>query len=818
LIRISPARALPLLCVLLASACTQTEMPPVKVELPITSSIDYVDDVSPVLDRRCVVCHSCYNAACQLKLSSIEGIERGGSKAPVYDGSRLKTQAPTRLFIDAHSTLQWRDKGFHSVTDRQRTKSGEFDPDDTSTATSTATSTEISNASLMLHLLDAKRRQPVSQGEYHPEATDLTCAANPQELGKFLADHPKRGMPFGFPQISESEFATLASWLVQGTPGPDAEARRTLYDPSPSAKSEIAKWESFLNQEDAKHAMTARYLYEHFFLAHLRFSDSEPLEFFEVVRSTTAPGSPISVIATIRPYDDPGVATFYYRFRKIHSTIVYKTHMVVEIDDKTLTRLDESFIDSPWLEEPHWVEPDDVEGANPFLVYKQIPPIVRYQFLLDNVEYILRTFIRGPVCKGQIALNVIHDHFWVTLLDPAADLTVQHPEFLVEQASNLRLPNEQGSSKRLVQAFSDQYRERYSRFYRAKLALYRENDPKGFGLEAIWKGNRAEDAPLLTIYRHFDSASVHKGALGDLPRTLWVIDYSQLERIYYSLVAGFDVFGNLSHQANVRRYMDYLRIEGELNFLDFMPRADRLEMMQSWYLGVRSFENVDAATVEGMRETSVPYLTEEPKREFAERLVEDFFLPATEITFDSINYRDSDRQVTMPKTFGTHEDILDAFRALTAPGTGFIAHANGSDVNLFYVRVRNYMGTDRYFTMVINRWHDNVNSMFGEDSRLDPSKDTIDFLPSSVGAYPNYFFEVDGEKLPVFFDMLENFDGSEEYIAKFLEFGVNRADDDFWESYDRFQAVLDQSDPLHTGLYDLNRYHPVALSPGERPR
>ena len=55
------------------------EMPPVKIEMPLASSVDYLDDVSPILERRCVVCHSCYNAACQLKLSSIEGIERGGS-------------------------------------------------------------------------------------------------------------------------------------------------------------------------------------------------------------------------------------------------------------------------------------------------------------------------------------------------------------------------------------------------------------------------------------------------------------------------------------------------------------------------------------------------------------------------------------------------------------------------------------------------------------------------------------------------------------------------------------------------------------------
>ena len=789
--------ATPLLMLLLASACRQTEMPPVEIEHPILSSIDYVDDISPILERRCVVCHSCYNAACQLKLGSIEGIKRGGSKDPVYDGARIKTQAPTRLFTDAQTTGQWRKLGFHSVTDR-----------DSGGAERTS-----GNASLMLRLLDAKRRHPAVVGEYHAEATDLTCAADTPELGKLLADHPERGMPFGFPEISESEFTTLASWLVQGSPGPNDEAKRVLYNPSATAANEIQKWESFLNQEDAKHAMTARYLYEHFFLAHLRFKASAPLEFFELVRSTTPPGTPISVIATRRPYDDPGVPNFFYRFRKIHSTIVYKTHMVVEFDDVTLARLKRSFIDIPWLEEPHWVEHNEVEGSNPILVYQQIPPATRYQFLLDNAEYIIRTFIRGPVCKGQIALNVIHDHFWVMFLDPAADPTVQHPGFLVDQAMNLRLPNEQGSDERLVKAFSNEYRERYARFYRAKMQLYNWLEPDGFDLDSIWKGNRAEDAPLLTVYRHFDSASVHKGALGDLPRTLWVIDYSQLERIYYSLVAGFDVFGNLSHQANVRRYMDYLRIEGELNFLSFMPKKDRLEMIQSWYLGDRAFENVDGKVIDRMPKSLIRYRTNEPKREFAERVVNEALLPSTKITFDEINYNSSGREVPMPKTFDTAEDFLDGFRALTAPGTGFIKHVTSTGANVLLVHLRNFKDSDRYFSIVINRWHDNVNSMFRESATLDPSKDTMDFIRGSVGAYPNYFLEVDGKDLPEFFDLLANFDRSEKYVAKFQKFGVNRADDDFWQTYDRFQAQLNRSDPLRTGLYDLNRYYPLARAP-----
>ena len=59
-------------------ACAQILRPPVEVK-PLPRQVSFRSEVQPVLDRRCVVCHSCYNAACQLKLSSYEGTDRGGS-------------------------------------------------------------------------------------------------------------------------------------------------------------------------------------------------------------------------------------------------------------------------------------------------------------------------------------------------------------------------------------------------------------------------------------------------------------------------------------------------------------------------------------------------------------------------------------------------------------------------------------------------------------------------------------------------------------------------------------------------------------------
>ena len=79
-----------------------------RVDFTVPDKVSFYDDVQPILERRCDVCHSCYDAPCQLQLTSFEGLERGGSKKLVYDNARLKRAEPTRLFIDADSLDEWR--------------------------------------------------------------------------------------------------------------------------------------------------------------------------------------------------------------------------------------------------------------------------------------------------------------------------------------------------------------------------------------------------------------------------------------------------------------------------------------------------------------------------------------------------------------------------------------------------------------------------------------------------------------------------------------------------------------------------------------
>jgi hypothetical protein len=54
-------------------ACAAKAPLPVAFQIP-TRHVDYLKEVKPLLDKRCVVCHSCYNSPCQLKLDSFEGV------------------------------------------------------------------------------------------------------------------------------------------------------------------------------------------------------------------------------------------------------------------------------------------------------------------------------------------------------------------------------------------------------------------------------------------------------------------------------------------------------------------------------------------------------------------------------------------------------------------------------------------------------------------------------------------------------------------------------------------------------------------------
>lgn len=788
---------------LLLIACTPKAPvpPPVAVTKP-NPPIDYLAEVRPVLERRCVVCHSCYNSPCQLKLDSHEGLERGASKLAVYNASRRQTMSPTRLFLDAQTVAAWRDKGFHSVTDN--------------------TVPEGSNSSTLVQLIDHKRRTPFTGCQsFRPEEDELTCAASGEELGDYLHKHPNRGMPYGFPPLSDEEYRLISGWLTWRDSAGEAETLKRLHESAEEDRADIAKWEAFFNGESPQEVMTARYLYEHLFLAHINFAPQRTT-FYELLRYRVVNGQE-QLVATTLPYDSPGADRVRYRFRKIHSTIVHKTHMVFTLSERQRQRLRSLFLDTPWPN-PQVIGYEREIAADPFAAFAQIPVQARYQFLLDNIHYIIMTFIRGPVCKGQVALNVVRDHFWLLFLDPDHDLSVRDASFLAANGSLLKMPITQGDGfwEQLFSVLDMKFRRKSSAYVRERQAAYaRLYDRQGPGLEAIWKGSppgqgwrgdEGRDTPLLTVMRHFDSASVEVGPLGNFPDTVWVMDYPVIERIYYALVAGFNVFGNRLHQMSIRLYMDELRQEAETYFIDFLPKIQRREVMQSWY-GRNDLDAVRIDYQPSPLESAISFSGGDAKRQLVEHLVDHSFPKELGLTFDANYLRDGDCYPRAPAVYASRADYIQGLLSLTRPGTKFFSTVKDHNANLAFLRIIVDGGEkDEYLSMVVNRWHDDVTTMLFEEQRLRATHDNVLFLQGFVGSYPNYFVEVRVEDLPDFIELLRTYDGGERDRGRLARYGVNRMHPDFWQVYDWFQCEFNRRDRVQAGLFDLNRYYHQAVA------
>ena len=315
---------LPVALVMLVSTSCTLQKPPsvtrdqatVDYNLLLTlpaEPLSYEQSVRPVLENRCVVCHGCYDAPCQLKLSSREGLARGANKQKVYDGERITAAEPTRLFIDAHTPAEWRAKDFHTVLNE-----GKQDPE-----------SNLQN-SVMYQMLRLKQLHPQSRVGMLPDSFDLgldreqVCATR-AEFGEYARQHPLWGMPYAMPNLDSEEYRVLVQWLAQGAPHPGPAK------PSAAALPQINRWESFLNEGSLKQQLVSRYIYEHLFIGHLHFTGTSDREFYRLVRSHTPPGQAIDEIATLRPYSDPGPAPFYYRLQRYHSSIVAKDHVVYEL-------------------------------------------------------------------------------------------------------------------------------------------------------------------------------------------------------------------------------------------------------------------------------------------------------------------------------------------------------------------------------------------------------------------------------------------------------------------------------------------------------
>ncbi|TKF21063.1 9-hexadecenoic acid cis-trans isomerase [Vibrio genomosp. F6] len=732
----------------------------------------FLDEVKPIIDKRCVICHACYDAPCQLKMSSVEGIDRGASKEKIYQGTRLTASKPTRLFEDAQLTQEWRDSGFHPVlNERVQNPTANLD------------------AGLVARLLSQKENHPLPQ-QVQLEGFDFSTDRDQQcptieEYAQYEQDYPTWGMPYGMPNLEASDYKTLMAWLENG-------AIMNEHIPlSMDEQSKIAQYEDLLNNNSRKSQLTARYLYEHLFLFHLYFSElpSHP-RFFTLVRSETPPGEPVKRIATRRPYDDPNVDRVYYRLIPEQGTIVDKTHMPYALNSDRIGKWKEWFIDADYDVEQ--LPSYHVEvAANPMTSFHSLPVIARFNFLVDNAQNTIMAFIKGPVCRGQLALNVINDRFWVFFVDPQKANLPEINDFYYSQEQNLKLPGELESNTLPLTNWVT-YARQQARYLDGKSEFTNQwfKGADYLNTSILWNGEQRNPNAALTVFRHFDSASVVQGLVGDKPKTAWVLDYALLERIHYLLVAGFDVYGNFGHQLITRMYMDFLRLEGESNFLTLLPKDVRHQEQSSWYQNqsaqlsdflqrnIRPFE----------QESSEIYKTDDPKSELYDKIV-NHLKPVLNDRYDIV-----DTGFT-----SSNEAQLQSIDKIK--GAGLLPLPQ-----ITMLMITSDGGDDQLFTLLRNNAHQNISSLFDEKSNRDPKHDSLTLVRGVIGSYPAAFWSLEESQIPELVKRLKNLKSEQDYIKLLDRFAIRRSSDKFWPFSDRVHAWYKQNQPTEYGLLDYNRF------------
>jgi hypothetical protein len=432
---------------------------------------------------------------------------------------------------------------------------------------------------------------------------------------------------------------------------------------------------------------------------------------------------------------------------------------------------------------------EPVASANPFVTFQQIPVRSRYRLMLEEAQYTIMGFIKGPVCRGQVALNVIADAFWVTFANPDLKHSELGEEQLTAALQHIHLPAEAEGDLPLLKW--KKYAHAEDDFLRAKSELLnREFSGKTApGLNMLWDGDGKNRNAVLTIFRHFDSATVVKGLVGR-PQTAWVVTYPLLERIHYLLVAGYDVFGTVGHEVTTRMYMDFLRMEGESNFLMLLPEASREAVRDQWYRGagddVKQYLQGSKAHFAGA--TGIHYRTSDPLHELY-GLIDRHFA------------RVKDRRYDL-RTKGLAPEV----RKQLAKLDGLHGAAVSKLPELTFLTVTGLTGESRQYTLIHNSARTNISTLLQEDKTRIPGEDTVTLVEGILGAYPNTFHVVAAKDLRAYTDAIAGMKGEEDYAQLMTRFGIRRTDPRFWSHGDAVLTEYRRSTPVEAGVLDFNRY------------
>ncbi len=230
--------------------------------------------------------------------------------------------------------------------------------------------------------------------------------------------------------------------------------------------------------------------------------------------------------------------------------------------------------------------------------------------------------------------------------------------------------------------------------------------------------------------------------------------------------------------------MDFMRIEGENNFLVFLPKDVRQKEHDSWYRGIGADTHEYALEADNFdwTESKISYTSDNPKLELFQKL-KLYLARVLDHRYDLSSSENSSLQ-ELAKLQGSHVSILP---------------------ELSVIRLKKTISPDKVYTLLLNRAHSNVGVLYLETLRLLPQEDTLTLVPGFLGAYPNAFFVVHDQALPSFVQEIGSLSSEDDYAKLMDHFGIRRTNPDFWAHSDWFQDSCRKLSGGNYGVLDYSR-------------
>jgi hypothetical protein len=235
--------------------------------------------------------------------------------------------------------------------------------------------------------------------------------------------------------------------------------------------------------------------------------------------------------------------------------------------------------------------------------------------------------------------------------------------------------------------------------------------------------------------------------------------------------------------------MDFLRMEGELTFLTFLPLKDRQPVLDYWYRGRKGESDqyfTDAAAYfpseSGMRYRSADHLAE--LYEAVSQRMAPVRPPALDWQKTGLSPAEISQMRMLSRIHGIPASVMPEFSLL-------MLRRPGERLQIV--------------SLVRNSAHSNVAEMFDEEERRLPKEDTLLALDGVIGAYPNALFAVDPEKLPDFVAAVARLADETDLVKLTDRFGVRRSDRRFWPLSDALHAEWRRTAPREAAILDYSR-------------